>query len=508
MEWLGLGMNHKPGLLILALVSFSSGMITDRFLFPSSSPSTGSVQDKYTPGILSNDKGAGGTQGSLRKNDSEKNNNAQVREQGFPGNGDDDPVEQVIREIESGRGIDAATVSSLLDQLPPGKKRREFIERVASHWGRKDPRSALAWTDTLVPSEQSRAMERIIHEWAHTDPVGAAGYVTQMPKSRRSLDLVHATGHIWAERDQSAAIDWAMSLQDPTRRQSALRGSVGVWARTDPNAASAFALEIKDPYERHAVIESVARRWARQNTGESLEWALGMQGEDRNRATRSIIEEIADHDPQHAANVYRDLLSSSLSSDGSEARIHREIVREVAERWASTNPNEAAAWVVDLPESQHIKREAVQRVADRWASSSPEAASAWALELPEADHIQRHAVERVTDRWLRSDSMAASEWITQMPEGNARDAAAGELVRYIADSDQFSAFSWATSVSNEGYRTDLMRDVLRRWQRTDPVAARAAVDTADVTARQREEFQRILGVSPATQEPSGVPEAN
>ena len=501
-------MNHKAGLLILTLGSFAIGIITDRFLFSQSSPATGSVQDKYLPGITPEDKQARRAQERHHQSDSEKNTHAKDREQGFSSNGNGDPVEQVIREIESGRGMDAATVSSFLDQLPPGKKRREFIERVASHWGRKNPRLALAWSETLVPSEQSRAMERIIHEWAHTDPVGAAGYVTQIPKSRRSLDLVHATGHIWAEQDQSAAIEWARSLQDPNLRQSALRGSVGVWARTDPGSASALALEIKDPYERHAVIESVARHWARQDTVESLEWALGMQGEDRNRATRSIIEEIADHDPKHAANVYKDLLSSSLSSDGSDARIHRDIVREVAERWASINPNEAAEWVVDLPESQRIKREAVQRVADRWASSSPEAASIWALELPEDDHIQRHAVERVTDRWLRSDSMAASEWITQIPEGNARDAAAGELVRYIADSDQPSAFSWATSVSNEGYRTDLMRDVLRRWQRTDPVAARAAVDTAEVTAQQREQFRRILGPSPATRGESGAPESN
>ena len=104
--------------------------------------------------------------------------------------------------------------------------------------------------------------------------------------------------------------------------------------------------------------------------------------------------------------------------------------------------------------------------------------------------------------------MAASEWISNMPEGEARDAAAGELVRYIARSDQFSAFSWAKSVGNEGYRTDLLRDVLRRWQGTDPVAARAAVDSADVTAQQREEFQRILGPLPVSQESSGLPESN
>ena len=201
-------------------------------------------------------------------------------------------------------------------------------------------------------------------------------------------------------------------------------------------------------------------------------------------------------------------ISASLPSGESREGIHSNIARQLADRWAASNPKEAAAWALGLPESDSIQRQAVERVAERWASSNPGAAAAWVLGLPESDNIQRHAVERVTERWLRSDSMAASEWITEMPEGDARDAAAGELVRYIARSDQFSAFSWATSVSNEGYQTELMRDVLVRWQRTDPVAARSAVDTVDVTARQREEFQRILGVSPAIKEQSGAPEAN
>ena len=175
----------------------------------------------------------------------------------------------------------ASQVTSVLNQLPAGRQRREFIHRVSSHWGRKNPKAALVWADTLAPSEQFIATEEIIHSWARTDPTSAANYVTQIPKSRRSLDLVHATGHIWAERDQQAAIDWAMNLQDPNLRQRALRGSVGVWARTDPSAASDFALGIKNPYERHGVIESVARRWARQETSESLEWALSMQDEDK-----------------------------------------------------------------------------------------------------------------------------------------------------------------------------------------------------------------------------------
>ncbi|MBV63704.1 MAG: hypothetical protein CMP45_04270 [Rickettsiales bacterium] len=493
-------MNLKVSLIIIVLASFSFGVVVERFII-SSEPedSTNVINEKAKENTITGKGRTGLNYSSSQQNNGNDRDDSKDNENPF----DDqrrDPVDNIINQIDRGKRVTAAQVSSVLEQLPAGRKRREFIHRVASHWGRKDPKAALAWSESLIPSEQSIAVEEIVHGWARTDPTGAANYVTEIPKSRRSLDLVHATGHIWAEQDQQAAIDWAMSLQDPALRQRALRGSAGVWARTDPSSASAFALEIKNPYERHGVIESVARRWSRQETKESLDWALSMQGEDRNRATRAIIEEIADHDPKQAAGLLSEI-SASLTSDGSGGRIHRDIASEVAERWASTNPDEAAEWIADLPESQHIKREAAQRVADRWASTNPEEAAEWAVELPESDNIRRHAVERVADRWLKYDSLSASEWIAEMPIGEARDAAAGELVRNISDSDPAAAFSWANSVGNEGYQTHLMEEVIEGWHNTDPNAARSALQATDLSARQREKFKEILG-------PSAAPPAN
>jgi len=136
-------------------------------------------------------------------------------------------------------------------------------------------------------------------------------------------------------------------------------------------------------------------------------------------------------------------------------------------------------------------------VADRWASANPEAAAEWAVELPESDNIRRQAVERVADRWLKYDSLSASEWIADMPAGKARDAATGELVRNISDNDPASALSWANSVGNEGYQTHLMEEVIDSWHEVDPNAARSALQSTDLSARQREKFKEILGTSVA-----------
>ena len=495
-------MNHKASLIIISLASFGFGIVTDRFVFSTKKlePNKDSYQ-ATSPSSSTIPKSEPSNHSSKSDKGNQKNHGSNEAENPFE-NQEKDPIDNLIDQIERGKRVTASQVTSVLNQLPAGRQRREFIHRVSSHWGRKNPKAALAWADTLAPSEQFIATEEIIHSWARADPTSAANYVTQIPKSRRSLDLVHATGHIWAERDQQAAVDWAMNLQDPNLRQRALRGSVGGWARTDPSAASDFALGIKNPYERHGVIESVARRWARQETSESLEWALSMQDEDKNRATRSIIEEIADYDPKRAAEVLSEI-TSSLSNDGTGGRLHRDIASEVAERWASTNPEEAAEWIVNLPESHHIKHEAAQRVADRWASANPQAAAEWAVELPESDNIRRQAVERVADRWLKYDSLSASEWIADMPAGEARDAATGELVRNISDNDPASALSWANSVGNEGYQTHLMKEVIEDWYEIDPNAARSALQTTDLNARQREKFNEILGTGSTNPNSSG-----
>ena len=500
-------MNQKPVLLIIALVSFGLGAISDRLLFNPGDSSQVVIREQSARGSALQGDNEEISQRGNRSGSTEKSRDSREDEEQSRGQEHENPVEQLVRDIENGQGIDAARVDSVIDQLPQGRKRRELIGRIAWHWGRKNPKAALAWAETLPASEKISVTGSIIHAWARSDPGGAASHVAQMPKSQRSLDWVDETTHIWAEQDQSAALNWAMSQTDVAIRRRALRGAVGSWANSDVMAAGDFSLGLKSTPERHAVLETVARRWARQSVEESLEWAMSLDGANRDRATMAVFEEIAMHDPRLAAATFGEI-SSSLASGESRDGIHSNIARELADRLALSDPTEAAAWVLELPEADHVRRHAIERVAERWASSSPEKAAEWVLGLSEGDHVQRHAVERVTERWLRTDSMAASEWISNMPEGEARDAAAGELVRYIARSDQFSAFSWAKSVGNEGYRTDLMRDVLRRWQGTDPVAARAAVDSADVTARQREEFQRILGPLPVSQESSGLPESN
>jgi hypothetical protein len=101
--------------------------------------------------------------------------------------------------------------------------------------------------------------------------------------------------------------------------------------------------------------------------------------------------------------------------------------------------------------------------------------------------------------------MAAGEWILELPKGNVRDAASERVVHSTVQSDPATAFEWANSLSDEGHSTGLMREVLHRWNSTDPALARAALDTASISSEQRRELNEMFGggADPSPVEPNG-----
>ena len=119
--------------------------------------------------------------------------------------------------------------------------------------------------------------------------------------------------HRWAESDRTAAMEWGASQGDAAIRSRAMGGVVSSWAETDPAAAANFASTIDNLFVKHQALEIAARRWASQDTASAMEWAQGLVGEDRHRATRSILRGVAENAPGKAAAIYGELTAGSLA---------------------------------------------------------------------------------------------------------------------------------------------------------------------------------------------------
>jgi hypothetical protein len=241
---------------------------------------------------------------------------------------------------------------------------------------------------------------------------------------------------------------------NPANRERAIGGVVSFWSESDPRSAAQFAASIESSYERHRVIDVAAQRWAGQDTVAAMEWAQGLPDEERQRATRSILREVVERDPVRAAAVYEEL-TANLTAETGWTNDYRRMAEEIASVWSSNSPREAADWAAGLPEHGEVRRSAVRSVADHW---------------------------------LRIDSMAAGQWILQLPEGATRDAASERVVRSAVRSDPAVAFEWANSLSDDGHRTGLIRDVLREWSAVDAASARAALGKAKVSPQQLREL--------------------
>ena len=464
-------MKIDTNLFFVAAAFFAIGMATDRIIFSSGSKEDAADDNSARIGTArtrnSDSKRTRklASQTSKRESEPEAEESQDENDHELPRS-----VRQAIEALEQGGPMNARTANRLLEQIPGGREQRRILEHLAHVWGRQDGEAAAEWARSLEGMNQRRALESALHGWSEENPAAAAQYVTQMPISEQNLHLVHAMARRWAESDQKTALEWSSTLSDPAIRERAVGGVVSSWSDSDPAAAANFASSIQNNFERNRVLEVAARRWANQDTAAAMDWAQGLVGADRQRATHSILREVAEYDPGRAASIYQDL-TANLTLKSKTTHEYRHMAEEIASVWSSTSPQDAANW---------------------------------AMELPEAGDVRRSAIGNVAEHWLQLDGMAAGEWILQLPKGEIRDAAAERVVGSTVQSDPATAFEWANSLSDEGHSTDLMREVLDRWSNTDPNSARAALDTATVTAEQRRELNEVFfgEEAPAPAEPN------
>jgi hypothetical protein len=461
-------MNKLPRLLILVSVaSFALGAVVSRVLFvpggAESGPATSDEADRGRKAAarlraIESNRWDGPFQIGEPDNAKQPTDNPQADRQ--------DPISTSASEVrhafQQGARIDAVTANRLLKEAPSGTARRRLLHRIAQAWVRQDPESAAAWANELEGADRQEALRDVLHRWTEDDPAAAATYLAQLPTSEQNLHIMHAMAHRWAERDRTAAMAWGAAQTSPANRERAMGGVVSSWAESDPQAAAKFAAAIESPYERQRVLDVAARRWAAQDAAAAVEWAQGLPDEERQRVNRSILHELAEIDPRQAAAVYKEL-TGTAPADARVTQDHRRMAEEIASVWSSSSPREAAAW---------------------------------AAGLPEAGEVRRSAVGNVAEHWLRIDSMEAGKWILQLPEGATRDAAAERVVRTTVGSDPAVAFEWANSLSDEGHRSGLIRDVVRGWSAVDAASARAALGKAKLSPQQLREISVQNGLPP------------
>ncbi len=126
--------------------------------------------------------------------------------------------------------VPLARIADIVESLPEGADRNEFVSRVAN---------GQAWRD----------------------PSGAAMLASALSEGRQRQKTMAAVATAWARKDAPAASEWLVGLPQSPSRDAAVGAFVKVLTDSDPEGAVAWAESITDERRQAIVLMAVALRW-------------------------------------------------------------------------------------------------------------------------------------------------------------------------------------------------------------------------------------------------------
>lgn len=322
----------------------------------------------------------------------------------------------------------------------------------------------LAQAFALPPSDPKRhqAILALIKQLATTDPLTALQYADQITSLRDSETARIQTLEIWAQNDPAAAINWtntASANETSRRKTTQLMAILRGYAQTD--AAGAYLYAASLPEDTAGAL--------RQKT----------------RLLSEVIETQIRSGDLAAAQSRIQLLEDSP--------LKQSLMGEMVDEWAAFDPAAAAQYVSALGENatMSIKRSLI----DEWSQSDPAAAAAWIDQMQQADPSVINLASNIIREWTRYDMTASADWLNALPLSDTLDRAVASYTFRAAQEDPATAFTWAESIVDDGFRERLMQRVASEWKSTDPASFTTYIEASDLSAEQKKALIEVQASS-------------
>lgn len=246
-----------------------------------------------------------------------------------------------------------------------------IIENFANEFAREDVHKALAWAESIPAGDaRNQAFGKIMAQWAASDPIAAANYLTTQPASNnRASQMANVVGQ-WSREDPASAAAFAQALPAGRERDLALSRIIENMSEADTQQALALAQSIRDP-------EAIRRL-----SGNLLS-ALGKSNPD------AAMQFLARVPPDAQADAYHNFIRA----------------------WAPEHNRQAAEWLNTLDPGSG-RDAAVKAYVSVIDSEDPALAVRWSTTIQ--DPVQRvEALFEAFDNWAGEDIQAAGEWLNQ-----------------------------------------------------------------------------------------------
>ncbi|MBP7951457.1 MAG: hypothetical protein KA004_17575 [Verrucomicrobiales bacterium] len=380
----------------------------------------------------------------------------------------------------------------------PGQFRNASLREIFASPGPMDRfQAVMAYVKGLPPRELERALTDV------RDQMRGGGFDPE------KLFAMHLLLVRYGNENYEGALKY-LKGQDPFAQMLGTGTVLASLATKDPALAAKVLAEQNQtggglPRSGQMAAQSIAREWAKQDPQAALAWAKELPEGMRGGALEGVLGTMMTENPTGAAKI-----AMEMPEGDDRARV----LGQMAEGWASRNPEEAMKWVAGLPESE--RGEATKRALNGWAMEDPKAAAAWIGTLP-ADRQdenlsavagrwawqqpaeaaawvagqaegegKKEAVRNVMGSWVETQPEAASAWLREQPPGPSKDQGIVALAGSQVKSDPEAAMIWASSISDAEIRRNQVKSTARQWMKKDAAGAEAFVQqTPHLTAEDK-----------------------
>jgi hypothetical protein len=228
----------------------------------------------------------------------------------------------------------------------------------------------------LRASGRTTELRQTVRRWAETNGPAAASWVDQLQSSSTHLEVLTAVALGWGGANLPAAVDWANSLPEGESRATAIEQLGYTAAQTDAVQAVELAASLEPGHQRDDLLEHAIGQWATSDLDAAVHWAKAAVSDAalRQRLLATVAVAVAGQDGAAAAALAATALDPGTEQD--------RVAVAIVQRWVQHEPEEAAAWVAQFPDTQ-ARESTVQNLVAFWAAQDRQAAANWLQALPE-----------------------------------------------------------------------------------------------------------------------------
>ena len=284
----------------------------------------------------------------------------------------------------------AAQLREWMDDDDPELRERRIadIDRMISDGGRRPIREQLDLVAALPDAMMDFAFGLpSLQQWMFAEPRAALEWIEAHPgiSQARVLTLFQE----WRDHDRAAARAYIEQLPPGEWKDKAVVAATHAGLADDPTTAINWARDMKRDAAQLGLLGTATTEWARRDAVTAGRWVGGIDDLSlREELTSSLAVGFADTDPQAAAALVLDSMLPGPVLDRS--------IGEIAGAWARREPAAAAVWIAKFP-AGHARQLALENLVSAWRATDRGAAVEWARGLAD-ESLRREAIELLDER--------------------------------------------------------------------------------------------------------------